>query len=238
MREFEQESAAPITIRKELKTNLSDRQSPFLLVELIVVAMVLFLLSVTGGGIAFVVPIAYILLDTARRGRTWQELGLRQRTFTKDLYNNAGLVILSFAGIQSLIVWGGWLLLPSYLDYVLIHRAWSVQFDFGSFILILFSIPLTTMLEEVIFRGLFQERLSWFFGQGVSLFIASLLFAAIHWTPNDSIIVLIDLIAIAAGGLVYGVIYMRCKNIYISWCAHMLSDLYGLLLLFLIFNLL
>ncbi|MFW9845664.1 MAG: CPBP family intramembrane glutamic endopeptidase, partial [Candidatus Thorarchaeota archaeon] len=130
----------------------------------------------------------------------------------------------------------GFLILPQYLEYVIAHRAWSVSGGVGVFAVMISSIPLTTMLEEVVFRGLTQERLSWFLGNGPAVIAATVLFALIHWAPGDPAILLIDMTAIAAGGMIYGVIYNRSRSIFAAWLAHMLSDFHGIVLLFLIFN--
>ncbi|MFW9842103.1 MAG: lysostaphin resistance A-like protein [Candidatus Thorarchaeota archaeon] len=213
-------------------------QTPLLLVELSIVMLFFFCLTFLVGEVAFGVPIVYILADSVRHNRRKEDFGLKHESFVSDLHKNASLVVLGVIVIQSTIVLGSLILFPPYLQYIITNRAWSINMSFGMFVFMLFSIPLTTMLEEVIFRGLVQERLGWFFNKKASLTIASFLFAAIHWIPDDVFIILIDLIAIAAGGFVYGIIYMRCRNVYIAWFAHMFSDLYGIVLLFIIFNVL
>jgi membrane protease YdiL (CAAX protease family) len=231
-------SSAPKNISDQLDNEPSRQQTPLLLVELSIVLLFLFGLNFIVGGVAFGIPIVYILVDSVRRGRRKEDLGLKKESLISDLQKNASLVILVVIVIQSVIILESLMLFPPYLQYIRTHRAWSIDMSFGAFIPMLFSIPLTTMLEEVVFRGLVQERLSWFFNKRTSLIIASFLFAAIHWTPDDPFIILIDLIAIAAGGIVYGLIYMRCRNVYIAWFAHMFSDLHGIFLLFVIFNIL
>ncbi|MFX1484661.1 MAG: lysostaphin resistance A-like protein [Promethearchaeota archaeon] len=238
MRGFDGPSSALRSISDQSDNKPSQEQTPLLLVELSIVILFLFVLTFFVGGVAFGIPIAYILVDSVRRSRRKENFGLKQESLVDDFRKNASLVFLGVIVIQSIIILGSLMLFPPYLQYIRTHRAWSIDMSFGMFIFFLFSIPLTTMLEEVVFRGLVQERLSWFFNKRTSLIIASFLFAAIHWTPNDPFIILIDLIAIAAGGIVYGLIYTRCRNVYIAWFAHMFSDLHGIFLLFVFFNIL
>lgn len=223
---------------KESETDIPLMRSPFQLVELSIVILGLFVFVFLVGKIAFAIPIIYVLMDSKCRGRKTADLGFKQTGLTEDLKRNAGLIVFSVVVLQGLIVWGGLLLIPSYIDYVAANRAWSVNMGFEIFFLMLFSIPLTTLLEEIVFRGLLQERLSWYIGQKTAISIASMLFAAIHWAPSGSLIWLVDMIAIASGGFVYGVIYMRCRSVYVTWFAHVLADLHGIFLLFLIFNIL
>ncbi|MFW9792797.1 MAG: CPBP family intramembrane glutamic endopeptidase [Candidatus Thorarchaeota archaeon] len=238
MRGLDELSSAPRSISDQSGNELSQVRTSLLLVELSIVMLFLFGLTFFVGGAAFGIPIVYILVDSVRRGRRKEDLGLKQGSLVSDLHKSASLVVLGVIVIQSIIILGSLILFPPYLQYIKTNRAWSIDMSFGMFVFMLFSIPLTTMLEEVVFRGLVQERLGWFFNKRTSLTTASFLFAAIHWTPNDLFIILIDWIAIAAGGFVYGLIYMRCRNVYIAWFAHMFSDLHGIVLLFIIFNIL
>lgn len=238
LRELDEPSIALRSISDQSDNKPSQEQTPLLLVELSIVILFLFVVTFLVGGVAFGIPIAYILVDSVRRSRRKEDLGLKQESLVDDLHMNASLIFLGVIVIQSIIILGSLMLFPAYLQYIRTHRAWSIDMSFGMFFVLLFSIPLTTMLEEVVFRGLVQERLSWFFNKRTSLIIASFLFAAIHWTPDDPFIILIDLVAIAAGGIVYGLIFMKCRNVYIAWFAHMFSDLHGIFLLFVIFKIL
>jgi membrane protease YdiL (CAAX protease family) len=87
----------------------------------------------------------------------------------------------------------------------------------------------------MIYRGFFIERLSWFMKPHVAIAFSTLLFACMHFTPGNPFIVLFDLAGVLLDGIIYGVIYIRTRNIYASFMAHMLADIFGIIMFRLLF---
>jgi membrane protease YdiL (CAAX protease family) len=85
-----------------------------------------------------------------------------------------------------------------------------------------------------VFRGLVQERLSWFFPQAVAVAVASVLFGIMYWSPGNPLVVFADISTVVVDGLFYGAIYARSRSILVSWTAHFFSDIVGLAMLLLL----
>ena len=47
-------------------------------------------------------------------------------------------------------------------------------------------------------------------------------------------IVFIDLASVFVDSMIYGVIFLRSRNVFVSWIAHFLADIVGLALLLLL----
>jgi membrane protease YdiL (CAAX protease family) len=85
-----------------------------------------------------------------------------------------------------------------------------------------------TLWEEIIFRALYQERLSWFIPAPAAIGIVSVVFGIGHWAKGDPVIVMVDVLLVIVDSILYGIIFARSKNIYVAWIAHFLADLFGL----------
>jgi membrane protease YdiL (CAAX protease family) len=57
----------------------------------------------------------------------------------------------------------------------------------------------------------------------------SILFALMHWSEGPLAIVLVDVGLIVVSSSIYGLIFMRGRNILVAWLAHWLADVVGLI---------
>jgi membrane protease YdiL (CAAX protease family) len=98
----------------------------------------------------------------------------------------------------------------------------------GQLVLAILIAPLG---EEISFRGLFQERLGWFMPTWVAIGVTSLLFALMHLSYGPADVVFWDLFSVFVDSLFFGIIYAKTKNILVSYIAHLLADVIGMLLI-------
>jgi membrane protease YdiL (CAAX protease family) len=228
--------------RKPMKGNAGrarSKPSRIILFELALVLAVTyalyFLLPPSVKGLVLFLPIAYILVERHIRDRSWKELGTVRQGFLKGIAATWYLFIIVAVVLQITIPWGAAFLWPAYLQHVLSRLPWSPTSGIAALLSFLLLTALSTFLEELVFRGLIQERLSWFFPQALALVAASVLFGIIHWTAGNPIVVLADVSAIILDGMFYGAIYVRSRSVLVSWIAHFFSDIVGLAMLLLLF---
>src|SRR5665648_385009 len=94
-------------------------------------------------------------------------------------------------------------------------------------------IPLLTMIlfgtfaEEIVYRGFFQERISWFIKPSYAIVLVSIVFGMMHYSSGYIPIVVYDIGTI----FIVRIIFNRTKNIFASWIGHILVDLVGIVLL-------
>ena len=178
-----------------------------------------------------ILPFFYILIEKFVRRRRWTELGFNIGSTGRDIVHNLGLILLVGIGTQVLAIAIGFFLVPDYLAHVL----GRIPIDLaGSLPVILFSFLIATLGEEIVYRGFYQERLGWKLGPIWGLILAALVFAGMHFEAAAPQVVLTDLTLIFVDGVIYGLIYARCRNIFASWVAHFIADLVGLGLILLL----
>jgi membrane protease YdiL (CAAX protease family) len=82
--------------------------------------------------------------------------------------------------------------------------------------------------EELTHRTLIQGRLTPFIGIPAAIAIASLVFGLSHYSPGPFIVVTLDISSIVFDSILFGIIYARSNNLIVSWAAHLLGDILGL----------
>jgi membrane protease YdiL (CAAX protease family) len=199
--------------------------------EILLVMVVSLAISLLFPGLKIVgvlIPVAYLIVERRLRKRTWSEVGFNLRAFPRDLLHNIGWVLLVGVGIQALSVFGSYLLLPEYASHILARLPFGTRtFDDK----VLSALLVATLGEEIIYRALFQKRISAFLPVPVAIGLSSLVFALMHYAPGPALIVFADLALIVVDSVIYGIIFARSNNVFASWAAHFLADVVGIVFL-------
>ena len=133
-----------------------------------------------------IMALVFAISGPRRHNWPWGELGLK-REFVSDLGR-----VWYYAGIDAVL----FQLLPptlgvayvfGYLPELLRHITDRISIDFGSLsgayaiVSILAAALVLTLVEEVVFRAFFHERLSWFIDTPAAIILASALFGSVHY---------------------------------------------------------
>lgn len=196
----------------------------------IVLSVAISLLAPALKTLAVLLPAAYFLFERRMRKRSWAESGFNLRAYPRDLLSNLGLVLLVGAGTQALAILGSYLFLPEFSAHIVERLPFGVQ----SIPAVVISLLLATLGEEVVFRALFQKRLSDFLSLPAAIAVTSAVFALMHFSPGPAAVVAADLAFIFLDSLIYGLIFARSNNAFVAWSAHFLADIVGLGLLLLV----
>jgi membrane protease YdiL (CAAX protease family) len=173
-------------------------------------------------------PVAYLLVERRLRQRTWGELGFNLRTFWDDLRANWVLFILLGFVIQPAVVLWAKASFPAFLAHVQARLPFEAGISWGVLLpLLAFSL----IGEEMTYRTLIQGRLTPFIGIPAAIGVASLLFGLAHFAPGPGLIVLTDIGLIVVDSILYGVMFARRNNLWVVWLAHLLGDIFGLVVL-------
>jgi membrane protease YdiL (CAAX protease family) len=176
--------------------------------------------------IALSFPIIYLFAEKVARHRLWRELGITRHGFVIDCVANWRLVLVVVIALQLIPVTLYYLFLPDALS----HTSGRVP-EFNNLGILIPLILVLTLREELVFRGLFQERFSWFIGQLPAIVGVSVLFALSHLSSGVPVIVGIDVGFVFLDSVVYGLIFSRSRNVFVAWAAHAAADIVGLALL-------
>ena len=173
-------------------------------------------------------PVVYLLLERRLRKRTWSELGFSLRTFWADLHANWILfLLLGFIIQPAIALWA-----KSYFSEYLAHVQARLPFERGIGWAILLPLLAVSLIgEEMTYRTLIQGRLTPFIGIPAAVGTASILFGLAHFAPGPGLVVLTDVSLIVVDSILYGVMFARRNNLWVVWLAHLLGDIFGLLVL-------
>ncbi|MBP7961033.1 MAG: CPBP family intramembrane metalloprotease [Caldilineaceae bacterium] len=170
--------------------------------------------------------LVYLLIERRLRQRSWEEIGFKFRSFKQDLKANWILVVLVGFVLQLLILGVAARIWPAFLT----HVQDRVSGVIGAQVPIMFGVLIfSTLLEELIYRGIFQERFSRVFNPYVVIVVVSVLFAMMHWSEGALPLVLADVGLIVVSSSLYGLIFLRGRNVLVAWLAHLLADVVGLI---------
>jgi len=184
--------------------------------------------------IIYFLPVAYLLVERRLRHRSWGEVGFKHG-FIKDLANSWRLIIIVAVIIQIAVPVLLKFFWPELLDQILgrLSNLPGSEVIAGTVVLIIIG----SLVEEVTFRSLFQERIGWFLSQLAAILFVSLLFALSHITVGNPFLVGADITLVFIDSCFYGLIFSRSRNVMVSWFTHMTADIIGYAMLLVILSL-
>ena len=206
-------------------------KSKSVLIEAVVVTVVTLLgmwfLPAYKTGFALI-PLVYLLIERRLRRRSWNDLGFKFRTFWLDLRSNWFWFVLVGVISQPLTALLTKYFFPAYLEHVIDRLPFNDGMGLG---LILPILAVSLVLEELTYRTLIQGRLTPYVGESLAILIASVIFGFAHFASGPFWIVFLDVGMIIVDSILYGVIYKRSGNIVVTWLAHLIGDVLGLIVL-------
>jgi len=178
--------------------------------------------------VSVLLPIAYLLIERRLRNRPWAELGFEFRGIMPALVVNWFLVVIVL-GIQLPVALLARTLWPAFLTHI---ESRIPLVDSTQLIPLFGMLVLTTLGEEMAFRSLFQERLSWFIKTPIAILAVSVVFGLMHWAQGNPVVAIVDVALVVLDSIIYGIIFSREKNLYVAWFTHFLSDVVAIILFF------
>ena len=121
------------------------------------------------------------------------------------------------------------LFLPEYIEHVLARTEIFVSFD--KIILVVFQLAILALGEEIAWRAFFQNQLSKALPIIPALLITSVLFAFGHFAEGNNIIVIYDIFFVFINSILYGIIFHKSKNAWISAISHFIANLFSVIIL-------
>jgi membrane protease YdiL (CAAX protease family) len=201
------------------------------LIETVVVTAVTLLgfwfLPVYKTGFALI-PLVYLIVERRLRKRSWSDLGFKFRTFWPDLRANWFWFVLVGLISQPLVVLLTKYWFPAYLEHVIDRLPFNEGMGLW---LILPMLAASLVLEELTYRTLIQGRLSPYLGAPLAILVASILFGFAHFANGPFWTVFLDVGMIIVDSVLFGIIYKRSGNLVVTWLAHFIGDVLGLLVI-------
>lgn len=213
-------------------------ESPQTLLEIILVmslSLLLFFFVPSFSWTLYFLPLMYVLIERRIRKRKWQEIGFKSADLLRDLRANWHLFLLVVIVIQPSVIVGSRFWWPELFGQFTTRVEFLLDLygqvaPLATFFLL---IAIAALLEEIIYRGFVQERIGWFTKDGIAIFAASLLMGIAHLTSGEPIAMFADILLVILDSIIYGLIYMRSRNVVVAWAAHLAADYVGLTLILL-----
>jgi len=121
------------------------------------------------------------------------------------------------------------LLLPQYVDHVLARTEVFVSFDKAALLIVQLSV--LALGEEIAWRAFFQKQLQKALPIAHCLMISSALFAVGHITSGSLMIVSYDVFFVFINSILYGIIFYKTNNAWISAISHFMANLFSVIVL-------
>lgn len=180
-------------------------------------------------GLSIYVGIIMIFIDRRRNKKTYEDIGFNIKTIGKDFLSVWWIVFLPIGfDIVSIVLSN--IVCPGFIDH-LISR---VDFMLNPEVIVVTIIKIIIFAfgEEIACRAFLQNRISGIFKPVMAIIITSLLFAVAHISTGIVWVVVYDVFFVFANSVIYGVLFYKTKNVYISTISHIISNLFGVFILF------
>lgn len=210
---------------------VKNMNSTFLLAMTVISVTQLFGMGIAG--VSVCLGLAFFFIDKAIRKTPFSKSGLNIRAIGSTLKERKiWLWILLPTVLDALSIALSKLVLPEYIGHVLSRTEMFVSFD--NVLFIIFQLALLALGEEIAWRAFFQQQINQYISFMPSLIICSVLFAIGHIASGNPIIVFYDIFFVFLNSIVYGIVFYKSKNAWISAISHFTANLFGIIILVLL----
>ena len=174
---------------------------------------------------SFTLIIGIVAFFVTRKTYDDKSEGLNYKTIFA-LLKNKNIIILIFMplvmNVMSLLI--AKLFVPEFIEHL------TARTDFLAFNMLpvlIVELVIAALGEEIAWRAFFQKQVSKIFPFVPSLIVSSALFSICHFNQGSAIVVTYDLVFICINAIIYGVIFKKTDNAFISTISHFIANLFG-----------
>ncbi len=122
------------------------------------------------------------------------------------------------------------LIMPEFIGHVLARTAVLLSFD--KIALLTVQLAVFAVLEEIAWRAFFQNQLHKAIPAPLAVLLSSVLFGIAHVAAGSPAVVIYDVFFVIVNSCLYGIVFYKTRNAWVSAIAHFASNLFGVLVLF------
>jgi membrane protease YdiL (CAAX protease family) len=209
------------------------KRLPF--IAMIVMAVISFsnLLGLKIAGASVIIGVVFFFINKAYEKQPFTDSGLDIKAIITNFKDRGiWLWVLLPLIMDAVSITIGKLFLPEYIEHVLARTEIFISFD--KVILTVFQLAVLALGEEIAWRAFFQKQLNKAFSIIPVLLISSVLFAFGHLTQGNVTIVAFDIFFVFINSILYGTIFYKSKNAWVSAIAHFMANLFSVIVLVLL----
>lgn len=191
----------------------------------------LFGLNIAGASV--IIGVAFFFINKIIKKQQYEDIGFDIKAIGSGLKDRKIWIWLALPLIMDIVSAGmSKLFLPEYIRYELTRAGTFVSYDKA--ILLVFQLAFLALGEEIAWRAFFQKQLSKVLPIIPVLLISSVLFALGHWTilsPGSIAVVIYSVFFVFVNSILYGVIFYKSNNAWISAISHFIANLMSIIFL-------
>ena len=176
-------------------------------------------------GLAIIFSIVYIVYERRKIKNGGSVLTFHWGKTKEDIRKYWWLILLPFVSVIGQIVFA-YFALPTFNEHVM-ERV-EPMLHMGTLFILIPQLLLLAFGEELAFRGFAQEKLSKVINPRIAIIAVSFLFAVAHLSAGPAGVVMYDISFIFIDSILYGVLFLKTKNVYITTLAHFLANVVGI----------
>jgi membrane protease YdiL (CAAX protease family) len=177
-------------------------------------------------GLAIIFAIVFIVYE--RRKNIGDSVFTFHWDKTKeDIRKYWWLVLLPLASVIGQIMFAHYAM-PTFNEHVM-NRV-EPMLQMGTLFILIPQLLILAYGEELAFRGFAQEKLANLINPKIAIILVSFLFAVGHLSIGPAGVVMYDIGFVFVDSILYGVLFLKTKNIYITTISHFLANVAGIYL--------
>lgn len=181
-------------------------------------------------GISVIIGVVFFIIHKTNNKNHTAESGLSTKTIRVNLKKTSIWILILLPIIMNVVcIVGAKFVLPEYIDYLYGRTEGMLSFD--KIVLLILQLAILAFGEEIAWRGFYQKQLDKALPIAPTIIITSLIFSIAHMSTGDTLVVVYDLVFIFINSIIYGVIYYKTSNIWISTFAHFIANVFALLVI-------
>lgn len=188
------------------------------------------LLGLKIAGLAVVVGVVFFFIHKSSEKQPFEGSGLDIGAIRINFKDRSILFWMALPIIMDAVAIGiSKLLLPEYIVHVLARTEAFVSFD--KVLILIIQLAFLALGEEIAWRAFFQKQLNKALPIIPTLLISSLLFAIGHFSQGNAVIVLYDVLFVFINSVLYGIIFHKTNNAWMSAISHFAANLFSIIIL-------
>jgi membrane protease YdiL (CAAX protease family) len=208
----------------------NGRKNPKALVEYLALTAILIFSGLTPYKLAgMLIIIAYLIAEKIIRKRKGSVEVFRFKEIPKGIKDTWVFIVLVVVVSPLIFIMIGKLFVPEYFTHVLDRAAPYV--DVNSIDNLTIQLLVLAFGEEIVFRVFLQGKLTQFIRPSYAIILSSVVFAGLHYSDGIFMVVILDLLSVFADSILFGIIYHKSSNVYVSTIAHFSANLLSMILL-------
>lgn len=181
-------------------------------------------------GISIIVGIAFFFINRFPKINMTSINTLNVKTVGANLKDKSIWFWIVFPLIMNVICFMlASLFLPEFIVHIYNRTAFVLSLDKVMFLIL--QLAILAVGEEIAWRGFFQSQLSNWLPIIPTLVLTSIVFSLGHFAAGNIAIISYDIFFVFINSILYGVIFYKTNNVWISAISHFIANLFSIVLI-------